>query len=134
MKLPVIEVADVAVNMPELSSRIGGYNRALRRIEAAIIAADRPNARELAKLVTDLDELANQRDFIDLYIVGLSAEERSSTPGLESPDAALELVREKVIDSLSTSAAANDSIERDILQALVRKLTELQQGLPGIPD
>lgn len=133
MRLPVMETSEVAVNLPELSSRIGGYNQALRRVEAAIIASNNPNARELAKLLAELDQLADQRDFIDLYVVGLSPQEGSAIPKLDRADAALSLLEEKVIARLESPAATASSAERDILLALVRKLAELQQGIPETP-
>lgn len=133
MRLPVIEAAEVAVNLPELATRIGGYNQALRRIEAAVIAADRAEAEELAKLLLELEQLNDQRDFIDLYVVGLTPQERAATPQLEAPDAALSLIEEKITDRINSPAAKNSSTERDILAALVRKLAELQRKLPETP-
>jgi hypothetical protein len=133
LRLPVVETSEVAVNLPELASRIGGYNQALRRVEAAIIAANNPDARELAMLLAELDQLAEQRDFIDLYVVGLSPQERTAMPKLDRADAALSLLEEKVGTRMESPAATSNSAERDILLALVRKLAELQQGIPEAP-
>lgn len=133
MRLPVIEANEVAVNLPELAARISGYNQALRRIEAAVIAADRADARELAKLLAQLEQLDDERDFIDLYVVGLSPQEREATPKADSADAALTMIEEKVADRINSSAASSNSAERDILKALMQKLAQLQGKLPENP-
>lgn len=133
MRLPVIEAADVAVNLPELSARINGYNQSLRRIEAAVIAADKPEADELAKLLAALEQIHDQRDFIDLYVIGLTPTERAATPKLDASDAVLSLIEEKIGDRLGSAAAIDNSKEREVVQALAQKLAELQRKLPESP-
>jgi hypothetical protein len=133
MRLPVIEAAEVAVNLPELASRIDGYNQSLRRIEAAVIAANQPGIRELTKLLDELAQLADQRDFIDLYVVGLSPAERASTPSLDTDDAVLSLIEEQLGDHIDSTTAASNSAERNALRALAQKLAGLQHKVPDMP-
>jgi hypothetical protein len=134
MRLPVMEAAEVAVNLRELASRIDGYNQSLRRIEAAVIAANDPDVRELAKLLDELEQLADQRDFIDLYVVGLSLDERASTPKLGTDEAVLSLIEEKIGAQIDSPTAADNSADRGAVAALAQKLAELQRKVPEAPE
>jgi len=67
----------VAVNLAELNARIGGYHDGLDEVESAIVASRKtPTRLRVTRLVTMVEELAAQRQFVALYYEALTKAER----------------------------------------------------------
>jgi hypothetical protein len=70
------QAAAVEVNLGELNARIGGYHDGLGEIEAALVAGrEGMTLEQVGELVTRLEELAGQSQFVRLYYDALRPEE-----------------------------------------------------------
>jgi hypothetical protein len=66
----------VTVNLAELNARIAGYHEGLTEIDAALVSRGRRAPQQLADLMDQLEQLANQHQFVSLYYDALTADER----------------------------------------------------------
>lgn len=125
---PVSRSRTVKVDLLELSSRVAGYNSRLRELEGLLIGSDELSAFRLAAIVRDLDELNDQRGFLQLYLAGLSPEEAEVGPQLNSSDSLVKLVGKAVSrrgESINAQLGSRAEAESAILSALYRKLDEM---------
>lgn len=122
----------VKIDLLELSSRVAGQNSRLRELEGLLIGSRNMSAFRLAAIVRDLEEQLEQRSFLDLYLAGLSPEDKKLGPELESLETIQQLLR-RIIDQrsedLSTQVDSRAQAERDILGSLYRKLAEFESSL-----
>ena len=88
----------VAVNLTELNARIEGYHQGLGDVEAAVIAGGRPSPMELETLVTRLEDLNEQYQFLSLYYDALTGQERQRVTAPRSPVDAVALLSPFVIE------------------------------------
>jgi hypothetical protein len=71
------------INLAELTARVEGFNMALRGLEAELIEQQQSLAPEtLAQLTKSLDRLAEEREFLSLYVDALKPAEREAVPKL----------------------------------------------------
>ena len=76
-KVGVVPPRPVAINVAELSARITGYELKLREVRADLHRLESLDAPALARLSSELDDLAAARDFIQLYLKNLNADQRA---------------------------------------------------------
>ena len=83
----------VAVNLAELNARIAGYHQGLAQIEATIAAGTGPlDLAQLAVLVEQVEQLANQYALVALYFESLTKRERALVTAPRSLVPTIELV------------------------------------------
>jgi hypothetical protein len=70
------EPAAVNVNLAELNARVGGYNQQLAEIEASMVVEDGVSGQRLTTLVEEIEQLAQQYQFVKLYFDSLTDSER----------------------------------------------------------
>lgn len=83
----------VRVNVAELGARVRGYVQALRRVEAQLVATPDMNLQTLLEVAEELQQLADQRGFVTLYLEGLTGDNRilpAELPTLEAAKAMVE--------------------------------------------
>jgi hypothetical protein len=68
--------APPGVNVAELSARIAGYERGLKRVEARLVANRSLDGTNLLMLARELQQLASQREFIVLHMESLDEASR----------------------------------------------------------
>lgn len=120
----------VTVNLAELNAQIRGYHEGLDEIDAAIVARrGKLSEGEIARFVVQLEQLAGQHSFVQLYYEGLSKSERRFVSAPRSLDETVDLVRSEL--------AALNAAEEDFLTSLEgaaeedelnRRLDELSGG------
>lgn len=115
------------VNRTQLKAEVRGYNQALRDLQLVVMNLEAGDVFGLADAAERLEELEQQRRFLDLYREGLSSDELNRLP--ESPSAELvrELVRRKASD-LSRRAPLKQRAERRALERLNNRLAGLDAG------
>ncbi len=126
---PVTNNPQVKIDLLELSSRVAGHNARLRELEGRLVGAREVNAFRLAAILRDLDDLQEQRGFLQLYLAGLSAEEASIGPQLASPEPLVRLATSAVQqrqEDLEGEEGSQAQAERAILTSLSRKLQDLR--------
>jgi hypothetical protein len=69
------EPAAVNVNLAELNARIEGYNQQLAEIEASMVVEDAVSGQRLTTLVEEIEQLAQQYQFVKLYFDSLTDSE-----------------------------------------------------------
>ncbi|TWT85538.1 hypothetical protein Pla123a_03450 [Posidoniimonas polymericola] len=124
---PVSRSQAVKIDLLELSTRVAGYNSRLRELEGLLVGAKELSAFRLAAIVRDLDELNDQRNFLQLYLAGLSPEEADVGPRLQSAATLQRLIGRAVArrsDQLADMNGGRVEAESAILSALDRKLDE----------
>jgi hypothetical protein len=122
----------VHVRLDELAPRIQGFEMALRGMEAKLIAG-KLSTNELAELSTKLAKLADQRQFLALYVGALSPAEQQQVPSLRSLEPTTRLLAQGVAERRAAlqQAGVDDadpkrSQERTMLDQLA---SELKQSL-----
>jgi hypothetical protein len=70
------EPAAVNVNLAELNARIEGYNQQLAEIEASMVVEGGVSGPRLTTLVEEIEQLAQQYQFVKLYFDSLTDSER----------------------------------------------------------
>jgi hypothetical protein len=131
---PVTGDRQVKIDLLELSSRVAGHNARLRELEGRLVGARQMNAFRLAALLRDLDDLQEQRAFLQLYLAGLSAEETSIGPELASAEPLVRLATSAVTqrqEDLEGDEGSQAEAERAILTSLSRKLQDLRVASLG---
>lgn len=124
---PVSRSKSVKIDLLELSSRVAGYNSRLRDLEGVLVGAKQLSAFRLAALMRDLDELDDQRGFLQLYLAGLSPEEAEVGPQLHSSSTLQRLIGRAIDrrgDQLDHLNGDRAEAETAILAALSRKLDQ----------
>jgi hypothetical protein len=117
----------VMVNLAELNAQIRGYHDGLDEIEAMVVArGGKLTEGEVAQLVGQLEQLADQHQFVRLYYDGLSKSERRFVAAPRSMGETIELVEGQ--------RAALVSEEEDFLTALegADAADELAQRLKAV--
>jgi hypothetical protein len=126
------QAAAVEVNLGELNARIGGYHDGLGEIEAALVAGrEGMTLEQVAKLVTRLEELAGQCQFVRLYFAALTPEERHFVMTPRSMAETVEMLDQQRarLDAMGEDhfAAANEPANNNLarrLKALREKASE----------
>lgn len=130
---PVVNApADVKLDLAALAERVRGYNARLRELEGVLAGSRNPSAFRIAAVVRDLDDLSERREFLGLYLAGLSARESSSVPPLGSAESALRLTAdaaERRAGEIQGAASESADAERAVLAAVSRKLKDLRSAL-----
>lgn len=116
----------VSINLAELNARIGGYHDALDEIDAKIVAAGAEPSLALAmRLVGQVEQLAEQRRFAQLYFDSLTDRERLFVIEPRSIDETVGLV-EKLVRNVHPPAADDDFLaaadETDPRDGLLERL------------
>ncbi len=76
---PAAAAAAVSVNLGELQARISGYHAGLAKVRGEAVRAGASLSLPAAtKLVAELEEIAREREFVELYYAALTPEERRS--------------------------------------------------------
>ena len=100
--------APVSINLAELNARIRGYHDGLDEIDAAIVAAGDDRSLALAtRLTRQIEQLAGQQRFAQLYFDSLTDRERLFVVEPRSMQETIELV-EKLVSSIEPPAADDD--------------------------
>lgn len=126
--------APVTVNLAELKARIDGYHDGLAEVEAAALAGDQVSREQVNQLVTEVEQLASQYQFVRLYYDALTEAERRSVAAPQSPAATVELVDqqraslpqasgEDFLQSLDEADDAGDDLARR-LRAVAEAVAE----------
>lgn len=98
----------VSINLAELNARIGGYHDALDEVEAAVVAAGNGPSLALAmRLTRQIEQLAEQRRFAQLYFDSLTKRERLFVVKPRSMVETIELI-ETLVNSVDPPAADDD--------------------------
>ncbi|TWT46654.1 hypothetical protein [Botrimarina hoheduenensis] len=92
----------ISVNLTELTARVRGYNTALRELQQRLLADPAPDAFVLSDWATELEQLALEESFLDLYREGLGEAERRALPPSPSIELVSELLRRRADDQLSS--------------------------------
>jgi hypothetical protein len=123
----------VRIRLQELTPRIQGFEMALRGIDAKLIAG-KLSADELAELSAKLNELANQRQFLALYVDALTPVERQKIPALRPLEPTTRLLAEGVANEQAALEHARtdqaNSKQAQERATLDRLASELKQSLP----
>jgi hypothetical protein len=117
----------VRINLAELNARIEGYHQGLDEIEAALIADGEVSPEQLADLVGQLEQLAAQYQFVNLYYVALSAAEQRGAAAPRSMAEVVDLVAARV-------AAARGGDLLDDFDAAHADQPTLAQRLKALAD
>jgi hypothetical protein len=116
-----------------LNARVSGYHEGLREIEAAVVAGrEGMTVGQVAKLVSQLEQLAGHYQFVQLYYDSLTREERPSVTEPRSMAATVELVeRERGRAEAAADddfLAANDApVEEGELAMRLKALSEVAE-------
>jgi hypothetical protein len=86
------ELPAVQLNLAELNARIAGYHQGLKGIEAAVVAVSEPSAEQREELVVQLEDLAAQYQFVELYYDSLTEAERRHVTAPKPMSDSVELV------------------------------------------
>lgn len=132
VKVEAAKPAPVAVNLAELNARVGGYHEGLREIEAAVVAGrEGMTAGQVAKLVSQLEQLAGHYQFVRLYYDSLTREERPSVTQPRSMAATVELVeRERARVEIAENEdflVSNEVVEEGELAMRLKALAEVAE-------
>lgn len=118
-------------NLIELNARIGGYHDGLDGVNAELVADKRMNSLRLTRLVSELEELATQHEFIQLYYSALSERERQFVfeprpirPYIDMAEAARTQLEEHSADFLTTASGHRQP------SMLARRLKKLVEANP----
>jgi len=94
----VSKSSQVRVNVAELGARVRGYVQGLRRVEAQLVASPRMSIEELLLVAQELQQLANQRGFVSLYLDGLAGDDSILPAELPTLEAAKAMVEAKLAE------------------------------------
>ena len=120
--------APVRVNLAELKARINGYHDGVAEVEAAVLAGDRDSPEQVNQLVSEVEQLAGQYQFVRMYYDALTEAERRSVAAPQSLAATVELVEqqrarlpqangEDFLQSLDEADGAGDDLARRLRAA-----------------
>lgn len=128
---PAVGRDAVRVDLLELSSRVAGHNSKLSDLEGALLGVRDISAFRLAALLRDLEQIDQEREFLDLYLQGLAPEEASMGPTLHTTHGVLAMFQratERRRHELTDQPGRRAEAERAILAALDRKLADLSRN------
>ena len=86
----------VEINVAELGARVRGYVHGLRGVEARLLRSPTMTTDDLLLATRELKQLAEQREFVSLYLNALSDAERARAGNLPSLDDAKALIAKQV--------------------------------------
>ncbi|WP_442483412.1 hypothetical protein [Aeoliella sp. SH292] len=111
-KSPVMN--DVDINVAELNARVQGYVHGLRGVEAKLVSSRSMTLSELMPVIRELDQLAKQRDFVEIYLDAVELDHPGKTPELPTLSRAKALAGERLSQLSETdreNAAAIETLE-----------------------
>lgn len=124
-------VPDVRINIAELGARVRGYVHGLRGVEAKLVAKPKMTPEELLLTTRELQQLAQQHEFVSLYLESLTTDELRQVPELPGHNRAKALVEQRLTE-LKRSPPANDLFDQvfaDTPDPAVEKIEELLRGI-----
>ena len=86
------------LNVVELGARIRGFVRGLQRLEGKLFSQQDLTADELLRMARELEQLAEQREFVDLYRQSLAGDHRNPLPELPTCEQAKQLLVARLAD------------------------------------
>lgn len=117
--------AGVTVNRAQLAAEVRGYNGALRELQIEVIGLAESDLFGLAAAAERLEQLEQQRQFLDLYREGLPASERGWLPDSPSAELVREMIRRKA-DRLAEQTPPQEKSRRRALESLTARLARLE--------
>jgi len=119
----------VHINLAELTARIAWYHDKLDEAETTLLSRNRPDVVHLEDQIQQLDQLANDFQFVKLYYEAISKVERQAVPPPRSLDAALIEVQRQ----LERHESAQDGDFLGLFDATEReRIAQLRQQLNAI--
>jgi hypothetical protein len=106
--------SDVDINVAELNARVQGYVHGLRGVEAKLVSSRSMTLTELMPVVRELDQLAKQREFVEIYLDAVELDHPGKTPELPTLARAKALAGERLSQLSETdreNAAAIETLE-----------------------
>lgn len=116
-KSPVMN--DVDINVAELNARVQGYVHGLRGVEAKLVSSRSMTLDQLMPVIRELDQLAKQRDFVEIYLDAVELDHPGKTPELPTLSRAKALASDRLTQLRATDrdhAAAIESLEAKLDQ------------------
>lgn len=114
----------IQVNRDELSRKVRHYNIALRAANLGLLGLDSSDSDTLAGLADELELLARDRRFVELYLSAVSEAEKVYLPSLLSAEIVNELARRKAATVLSDLPESRGA-ERRAMERLADRLARL---------
>lgn len=108
---------DVDINVAELNARVQGYVHGLRGVEARLVSSRSMTLDELMPVVRELDQLAKQRAFVEIYLDAVALDHPGKTPELPTLSRAKALASDRLTQLRQTDhehTAAIESLEASL--------------------
>ncbi|MEO1496902.1 MAG: hypothetical protein AAFV43_07100 [Planctomycetota bacterium] len=126
VRRPTFANVSVAVDMSELTARVRGYNNAVRSLQQRVLGDPAPDAFLLADWADELERLAEEESFLDLYRGGLPPQAMRRLPPSPSISVLGELLKRRANDQLQ-GADDRGAIEQRALETISARLSRLQE-------